>query len=158
MENIKYGKLKYLSNADYQFSLKGHKYKMVKCICDCGNIKDVNYYHWKKGNVKSCGCLYKDISSKNNTKHNKYNTPEYISWKSMKARCTNPKATGYKNYGGFGITICKEWLESFEQFYKDMGKRPNGMTLDRINSFGNYEPSNCKWSSCSEQNNNKRKN
>lgn len=77
-------------------------------------------------------------------------SPTYISWCSMKQRCLNPKATGYHNYGGRGIIICERWME-FENFLSDMGERPEGMSLDRINNDGNYEPSNCKWSTPKEQ-------
>ena len=76
---------------------------------------------------------------------------EYNSWYSMKERCLNPNKDNYSAYGGRGIKICDRWLESFDNFVDDMGKRPEGTTLDRIDSNGNYEPSNCKWSTYSEQ-------
>lgn len=76
---------------------------------------------------------------------------EYNSWYSMKQRCTNPDKDNYFAYGGKGITVCHRWLDSFDNFVEDMGKRPEGTTLDRIDSSGNYEPSNCKWSTYSEQ-------
>lgn len=75
----------------------------------------------------------------------------------MKARCQNPNAADYHNYGGRGITVCRRW-QKFEHFYADMGERPEGCTLDRINVDGNYEPSNCKWSTSSQQHNNRRNN
>ena len=78
-------------------------------------------------------------------------------WRSMRQRCLNKKNKAYKNYGGRGIKVCKEW-ESFEIFYKDMGERPEGMTLDRINNDGNYEKSNCRWATDAEQTNNTRAN
>lgn len=76
---------------------------------------------------------------------------EYNSWYSMHQRCLNPEKDNYSSYGGAGISICERWLESFDNFMDDMGERPEGMTLDRIDSSGNYEPSNCKWSTYSEQ-------
>jgi len=79
-----------------------------------------------------------------------------ISWCCMKQRCLNPNAIGYHRYGGRGITICGRWLENFDNFCQDMGERPEGMTLDRINNDGNYESSNCKWSTPKEQANNRR--
>lgn len=124
------------------------------CKCDCGNEKIIRGYSLKSGNTKSCGCLNIENSKKSNTKHNKYGSREYITWKGMIQRCNNPKATRYKNWGGKGITICKRW-EKFENFYEDMGKRPEGMTLDRIDNDGNYELKNCKWATSTEQNNNK---
>ena len=86
------------------------------------------------------------------------NGAEYKSWQSMKARCLNKNNPKYKIYGGRGITICKRWLDSFEKFYADMGKRSKGKTLDRRNNNGNYCPENCRWASVKEQGRNKRNN
>lgn len=76
--------------------------------------------------------------------------PTYLSWKGMKARCNNPNNPKYHRYGGRGIRVCDSW-RVFENFLEDMGPRPTGMTLDRVNNEGNYEPGNCKWSTRSEQ-------
>lgn len=85
-------------------------------------------------------------------------SPEYQSWKAMKARCNNPNNSKYPKYGGRGIKVCKKWQKSFAQFFKDMGKRPEGHTLHRIKNEGNYEPSNCKWATRKEQNTNTSRN
>ena len=126
--------------------------RRVVVQCECGIIKTVDYYSIKNGLTKSCGC-----ERKNNLKHSLCNSPEYRSWNGMKIRCTNPSHKQYKDYGGRGITVCYEWLNSFQNFYNDMGKRPNGKTLDRINNNKGYEPSNCRWASPKEQAQNKRK-
>lgn len=83
--------------------------------------------------------------------------PEYYTWGAIKQRCTNPKHYNYKNYGGRGITMCKEWFDSFDAFYRDMGDRPsNKHSIERINNEKGYEPSNCKWATKYEQQNNRR--
>ena len=153
----RYGKLTIIKESQSIRTKSGSLQRMVECSCDCGNVKIVNLYHLLKNNINSCGCLYKTISSKNSLKHHMYSTPEYFTWKSMKARCTNPKSTGYKNYGERGIIICERWVKSFNNFYEDMGKRPLGYTLDRIDPNGNYEPTNCRWATIKEQSINKRK-
>lgn len=80
---------------------------------------------------------------------------EESTYRNMKTRCNNPNATGYENYGGRGITVCERWLESFENFYKDMGPRPENTSLDRIDVHGNYDPSNCRWADWETQANNR---
>lgn len=83
-------------------------------------------------------------------------TPEYQSWASMKTRCLNPKIKHAKNYSGRGVKVCDRWANSFSEFYKDMGPRPKGKTLDRIDNDGNYEPGNCRWATPRQQRENTR--
>lgn len=141
---------------------KNHRRKIMwKCLCDCGNIKTITGEYLRSGRTRSCGCLQKETKLKNinkrNVKHGMYLTPEYKSWIAMKERCLNKNNNHYKDYGGRNIKICKEWKNSFETFYKDIGKKPSkDHSLDRIDVFGNYEPSNCRWATRSQQIRNRR--
>jgi hypothetical protein len=89
-------------------------------------------------------------------KHGMHRHPVYKVWEAMIQRCTNPRNKSYPNYGGRGITVCEAWRSDFAAFYRDMGPRPDGLTLERLDVDGNYEPSNCCWATYSEQNANRR--
>lgn len=127
------------------------------CRCDCGNIKKIRSSNLTHGETFSCGCLRKELFKNRITKHNMCSTPTYNTWRGMIERCKNPKNKRYKDYGDRNIEICKEW-EVFENFYKDMGAKPSGKSLDRIDNNKGYEPSNYKWSTPTEQQNNTRRN
>jgi hypothetical protein len=125
--------------------------RMWECICKCGNTKIISTSHLNGGHVQSCGCLKKEKN------HGMSYTSEHYAWTDMIMRCTNPNKNQYKDWGGRGIKVCDRWLESFNNFYEDMGPKPGpNYSIDRINNDGNYEPSNCKWSTKTEQNRNKR--
>ena len=129
------------------------------CTCVCGSTKTVTSNMLKRGNVSSCGCLRKEIAGARFKTHGTgYESREYRSWNAAKKRCYTRSNTAYRNYGLIGVKMCTEWVNSFEQFLSDMGERPEGMTLDRINPFGDYDPSNCRWADRKTQNLNKRKN
>jgi hypothetical protein len=128
-----------------------------KCVCDCGKVIETRYYRLLDGSTKSCGCYAKDATVSRSTTHGKYNNGSYKSWKAMKARCLNPNAAGYARYGGAGVVVCDRWLK-FENFYADMGERPDGCSLDRIDGTKGYEPGNCRWSTTKEQNLNRKSN
>ena len=131
------------------------------CKCDCGNDTIVASGNLKNSNTTSCGCnSSKHRLSKMSITHGQTiggNTTEYIIWLRMKERCLKPKCPEYKYYGARGIKICDEWMD-FSTFLRDMGFRPNGLTLERNENNGNYEKSNCRWASRKDQSRNKRNN
>lgn len=122
--------------------------------CECGNNKISKFYDVKNGKIRSCGCIHKKkLTERNiaNSKHGYFGTPTYESWANIIERCCNTKSSNYKTYGAKGITICKKWRDSFEEFLKDMGERPEGLSIDRIDVSGNYEPNNCRWADAKTQ-------
>lgn len=144
-------------NLDHTKLFNGKKSFYWKCQCDCGNICIVQSSNLRAKHVKSCGCLYKEVNRSYMIKHNSLKTKEYKSWECMKSRCFNPNNWRYRHYGGRGITVCDKWKNSFSNFLKDMGNKPSSKySIDRINTNGNYEPSNCRWTTITEQNYNKR--
>lgn len=126
------------------------------CRCDCGTKKRVAARSLVSGRSKSCGCSKRGGSS--GRKHGMSRSPTYFAWQGMKERCYNPRSKRYYDYGGRGIKVCDPWRHSFEAFLADMRPKPEGMTLDRIDTNGNYEPSNCRWATALQQGQNTRRN
>lgn len=131
------------------------------CKCECGNEVVVINESLISGNTKSCGCYRKDLTTIYNkqakTVHGKGNVPEFKAWYHLIQRCTNKNNKSYHNYGGRGITVSDSWLESYEHFLEDMGPRPEGTSLDRIDNDGPYCKENCRWATKHEQEDNKRR-
>ena len=145
----------YIKEAVELSNIRRHVY--VKCIC--GFIFTAQPKKIISGHTKSCGCLRRNMTSDKNFRHGLRKLPEYTLWLNMKQRCTNPKYRGFKHWGGMGITICDRWLNSFENFYEDMGSQPfKRAGIDRIDNDKGYGKDNCRWASPKMQCNNTRRN
>jgi hypothetical protein len=145
----KYGKLTVLSRAE------NDRFGRTRwnVVCDCGTKKVIALYQMNSGHTKSCGC----IRGRSNFRHGGRGTPTHNTWVGMKQRCLYPKHDEYARYGGRGIQVCERWM-TYENFLADMGEKPEGMTIERENSDGNYEPANCRWATMKEQNRNRSSN
>lgn len=132
---------------------------IYKCQCDCGNITYVKSTNLIKGYIKSCGCLQKEMANKLNKTHGLSRTKLFYIYQDMKKRCSVKNHHAYKYYGKRGIKVCDEWANNFMPFYNwatNNGYK-EGLTIDRINNNGNYEPNNCRWVTMSIQCKNRRK-
>lgn len=127
------------------------------CRCDCGTEKEVLGCHLRSGRIVSCGCWAAD-KARGRARHGLSNSATYRAWRSMLSRCFRENDTHYKHYGARGITVCNNWRHSFDAFLADMGQCPPGLSLERDNNDGNYQPGNCRWATKVDQANNKRSN
>ena len=155
----RYGKLVVLNT--FLFKEKsGQNSLRAICLCDCGKKKTVRVFSIKNGNTTSCGCFRFKLARNPRKARSPHEAKELLKaiWYSMKHRCSKPNSPRFHYYGGRGIQVCQRWQDSFEDFVEDMGPKPKGYSIDRIDNDKGYSPENCKWSSSAEQQRNKRNN
>ena len=130
------------------------KHRVFECECECGKIAEIHLSALRSGLSQSCGCLRKEIVTTHGMSWARHQTPTYRTWVHMRARC---RSSEQPNYGGRGIRVCDRW-DKFETFLADMGEKPAGTSIDRIDNDRGYEPGNCRWATMRQQLRNTRRN
>ena len=133
------------------------KQAMWLCDCECGNTVTVRGYDLYKERSRSCGCLRTEVTISRSTKHGGRDKPTYPVWNDMMTRCYNRNSPSYADYGGRGITVCDRWHD-LNNFLEDMGDRPKGLSIERVNNEEGYSPENCVWATTAIQSRNRRNN
>lgn len=160
-KGAKYGQLVLVAEAAPYRTPKGKRVRKAACLCACGVSTTVQLQHLLSGHVTSCGCGQRAAASASNTTHgqtkkNVARSAEFMTWRSMRGRCLTVTHKDYKDYGGRGITICERW-SCFANFLVDMGLRPRGTSIDRLDNNLGYGPDNCRWATAIEQASNTRR-
>ncbi len=156
---MRFGKLQIVSEAETIKTGKAAYSRQFLCKCDCGKTVECALGNLRKGHTSSCGCGKRIKLRELRLKHGNRFHPLYGVWASMKQRCSNPRSKIYNYYGGRGISVCLQWINSFSDFlnWSIVNGWKRGLEIDRINNDGNYEPSNCRWVDRSTNNLNRRK-
>lgn len=151
----KFGRLTVLEFTKWHESADSQKTSIWNCICDCGNTKEMRRSYLMTTEIPSCGCYKSEVISENSTKHGMYGTPTHQTWRKMKERCLSEYYVEKEYYQDRGIQVDPKWM-TFEGFFEDMGERPEGTTLDRVDINGNYCKENCRWADLTIQAYNRR--